>query len=143
MILRINTYIHIIFNVIVPIILGVMIYIKYRNINIIMFEWFDLFCIDNIIFYIRNHSYLSNVPFWFKYNFPDGLWVYSFTNLMILVWKNNINKSNIYFFYIISLIASSLEVAQLYRIIPGTYDLADILFYLLFGFLPFLFLSKK
>ncbi len=142
--IRLNKYLHLILNIILPIILGVFIYIVYRSNKIIIFNWLFFIGLDGFVNYIRNSDiFFINLPFWIKYNFPDGLWVYSLISMFLLLWIDDINKNNFYYAYIISIIACFCEVLQLYGIIPGTYDFIDILFYLIFGFLPFLFLSKK
>tara|TARA_Y100001970_G_scaffold222042_1_gene272984 strand:+ start:14 stop:448 length:435 start_codon:yes stop_codon:yes gene_type:complete len=142
--LRLNKSLHLILNIISPIIFGFFIYIVYRSNNIIVFDWLYYFDIEMII----NSPRVSNVfhldiPFWFKYNLPDGLWIYSLINIFLLIWIDNINKYNFYYIYIFVLIACICEIFQFYNIIPGTYDFVDILFYLFFGFLPFLFVSNK
>ncbi|MDO8333170.1 MAG: hypothetical protein Q7T35_00690 [Nitrosomonas sp.] len=74
---------------------------------------------------------------WIKYNLPDGLWVYSLTSLMIIIWKSYTLKSLI---WICSglLIAIISEFCQSIGVFPGTYDLIDIVFYLLaFGLAVF------
>ncbi|HRB97506.1 MAG TPA: hypothetical protein PKY67_07330 [Nitrosomonas sp.] len=74
---------------------------------------------------------------WIKYNLPDGLWVYSLTSLMIIIWKSYTLKSLI---WICSglLIAIISEFCQYIGVFPGTYDSIDIIFYLLaFGLAVF------
>ena len=142
--LRLNKYLHFVFNIIVPIILGLFIYIVYRSNDTIIFYWFSCIGIEFIIDSIRNSDiFFLNIPFWLKYNFPDGLWVYSLINIFLFIWIDDINKHNFYYVYISVLIACICEILQFYNIIPGTYDFIDILFYLFFGFLPFLFISNK
>ena len=141
--LRLNKYLHLIFNVIMPIILGLFIYIVYRSNDTIIFHWFSFFGIEFIINSIRNSDIFLNPPFWLKYNFPDGLWVYSLINMFLFIWIDDINKYNFYYPYLFVLIACICEALQFYSIIPGTYDFIDVLSYLFFGFLPFLFISNK
>ena len=141
--LRLNKYLHLIINIILPILLGTLIYIVYRTDDLIMFNWLSLFGFQDSVNYIRNNNIFSQAPFWFKYNFSDGLWIYSFTNMIFLLWIDNINKSNFYYIYFFTILACVFELLQFFEIFPGTYDFSDILFYLIFGFLPFLFLSKK
>ena len=142
--LRLNKSLHLIFNIVAPIIFGFFIYIVYRSNDIIVFDWLCYFHIEMIINAIRGSNiFYLDIPFWFKYNLPDGLWIYSLINIFLLIWIDNINKYNFYYIYIFVLIACICEIFQFYNIIPGTYDFVDILFYLFFGFLPFLFVSNK
>ena len=142
--LKFNKYLYIIINIFLPIILGGFIYIVYRSEELMLFSWFNYFGLENFIDFFRKNIFLSSkVPFWFKYNLPDGLWVYSFTSFMLLIWRNEINGNNIFWFFLFPIVACVGEIFQFYKILPGTYDFLDILFYLILGYIPFLFFFKK
>ena len=55
---------------------------------------------------------------------PDGLWVFAFASWMRLIWSQHWFWCNLP-----ACIALGSEVGQLYQIIPGTFDLLDVLFY--------------
>ncbi len=60
---------------------------------------------------------------------PDGLWAYSFTSSIILIWDNTINYfwiSSVFLIFII------FEILQYKGIINGTGDIRDVLVYIIF-----------
>lgn len=100
---------------------GVFFYLLIRDSNILFFEWFKLNRND-IPFFIQNHN-LNDV---LVYNIPGGLWALSGVMLIRIVWINKIRICNIYILSFLS-IAVFLEVLQLIKNIPGTFDFLDII----------------
>ena len=85
MIKKSQIYIH----VVLPVLIGLFIYILFRPDRIIMFDWFALLGIAESISDLRENSPSnSKVPSWIIYNLPDGLWVYSLTALMLIIWQD-------------------------------------------------------
>lgn len=95
---------YLLLNVIFPIILGVIIYIG---------DKFNLLP-DNITNYI-----------------PDGLWAYSFTSAILIIWNREINM---FWISILGLFFVIFEILQSADILKGTGDILDIIIYFLFGF---------
>lgn len=121
--------------VFLPVILGGLLYILFRSDNLLMFKWFEYINIKKTIFLIRN-----NINFhpsdWIIYNLPDGLWLFSYTSLMINIWKNKMNYESIFWIFIVPFIAILSEFLQLFNLISGTFDFIDLLFYILGTIIP-------
>jgi uncharacterized membrane protein len=67
------------------------------------------------------------LPQWVYYSLPDGLWVYSFSSALLILWKGQYEKAKIWLF--IPLFSGSMiEIAQGLRIFPGTFDFLDLTF---------------
>lgn len=65
------------------------------------------------------------------FSVPDGLWLYSFTSSMILIWKkSNFRYKNLWMFSG-GIIAISHEVGQRLGLFSGTYDVKDLTTYLI------------
>ncbi len=107
-----------IIHVFFPLIVGSLIYVYLRCSNVFFVGVLEHTC-PKVIW-----------ADWIKYSLPDGLWVYSLTSLMIIIWKSYTWKS---FIWICSglLIAIISEFCQSIGVFPGTYDSLDIIFYLL------------
>ena len=58
----------------VALVIGGLIYIRYRNESLLMFDWFQELRISNIIGEFRDDADKSNVYEWVKYNMPAGLY---------------------------------------------------------------------
>lgn len=114
-------------NVILPLIIGGLIYISFRSTTLKMFIWVKYIGIDSIISTIRQKlSYLKlYLPSWTYYSLPDGLWVYSFTSALIILWNNKFKIAK--FWLLIPLFSGAIiEVAQGLKIIRGTFDILDL-----------------
>jgi hypothetical protein len=129
----INFGIHVFF----PLVAGSLVYIYLRCSNVFFVE-----IIKNMFIFSQNNytKHACEKPIladWIINNLPDGLWVYSLTSLMIIIWKSYTWKSLI---WICSglLIAIILEIFQGIGMLSGTYDPIDIVFYIIaFGLAHF------
>ena len=130
-------------NVIFPMLIGGFIYIFFREPSLLMFKWFDYLQLNDFIFYLRE-EYLFNLttPDWIIYNLPDGIWIYSLTSLMLIVWNNH--KSSFKYFWILvgPLLGISAEICQYFYIISGTFDIIDLIFCIVASILPFIVIYK-
>jgi len=117
------------FHVAIPLFVGFMIYLLSRANDIIAYKWIP------IQFSFKKLSWL---PYWVKYNLPDGLWLYALTTLMILLWKRKINIHSSGWIFSGFIIAVITEFGQKYGYVPGTFDWMDLVFYLIAMFLAIL-----
>ena len=109
-----------------------------------MFDWFNALGVSDLISTIRKFPLFdAQIPLWIKYSLPDGLWVYSLTSLMIIIWRDVKSKSKYYWIASSIIIAIVIELGQYLRLIPGTYDILDIILCLIAFSLSFLILYKK
>ena len=124
---------------ILSIIAGSLIYIMFRTTSLRMFNWFDTLGLNHQILSLRNINIevVEKLPSWFKYSLPDGLWVFSYVCLILLIWSESEVKKYLFWVLVIPSIAIISEFGQLANILPGTFDPVDIIFYLLGTFLPF------
>lgn len=105
--------------VVLPIAIGSAIYVGFRDSNILVFRLFDALGI-----YLPERldpGSLANPIFC---SLPDGLWVFAFASWMRLIWGRHWFWCNLP----LSLALGS-EIGQLFHIVPGTFDVLDILFY--------------
>ncbi len=123
---------HFFLFVLFPIIMGGLIYVLFRSDKLLMFRWFKIIGINQLVIFLRNTAFIKAtiVPNWIKYSLPDGLWVFSYVSLMILIWGCEISKTTAFWIFIIPAIAILSEFGQLFKIVPGTFDFNDIAVYL-------------
>tara|TARA_B100001540_G_scaffold234101_1_gene208289 strand:- start:658 stop:987 length:330 start_codon:yes stop_codon:yes gene_type:complete len=109
-----------------------------------MFDWLHTLGVSDLVIKLRKLSlFNAQIPLWIKYSLPDGLWVYSLTSLMIIIWKDVRSKSKYYWITSSIIIAIIIEIGQYFKFIPGTYDSIDIFLCLIAFSLSFLILYKK
>ena len=133
---------NIIFNSTIPIIIGALIYIFFRTNSLFVFNWLKTIGLYDFVIYLRTFTipYRNYLPHWILFSLPDALWTYSITYLMLGIWC--FEKSNIKYLWIFlgPFVGITSEILQIYKVIPGTFDVVDlylILFFVLFTFSSF------
>lgn len=133
-------------HVLVPITIGGLIYICWREPDLIMFRWLRTIGLETFTNSLRSlttpeHKFL---PYWFIYSLPDGLWVYALTAFMLLLWRNSDSLPTKVFYCSLGLIlGAGTELGQLAGIVPGTFDFGDLIVCLIAPTAALLFTSHK
>ncbi len=127
----------VILHIVLPIFIGSMIYILFREKNLLMFEWFSYFKLDFIIDFLRNnfYEYRTYIPKSVLFSLPDALWVYSFTMFLSIYFKNKIILSAIFVGSIIT------EILQLWFVV-GTFDIYDVIYMFALYLIAMYFIKK-
>lgn len=125
--------------------LGGLIYILFRQDTLKMFSWFDNINLSTAISELRllTAPFSGHFPNWFLYSLPDGLWLFSYLSVLLVVWDNVISKHNIHWLLLVPMVAIFSEIGQLFEIVPGTFDIFDLIFYLLGTVLPILIFTNS
>ena len=115
----------IVYNVLMPMIVGMLIYVSFRSTSIKMFGWFENIGFTKWINLTRGFFYpfKKSIPTWVYFSLPDALWVYSFSSVYLILWNNQIN----YWLLLPFFFGCLVEIAQAFKIFEGTYDPIDFL----------------
>ena len=124
--------------------LGGIVYLSFRSNTLTMFSWFDKVNLLEPILDLRLATlpFSDHLPNWFLYSLPDGLWLFSYLSILLAVWDNTISKHNIHWLLLVPTIAILAEIGQLFTIVPGTFDIIDLFFYLGGAVLPILIFTN-
>jgi len=125
--------------------IGSLIYVFFRAFSLRIFSWSELVGIQEFLQELREYSisFIRYIPDWILFSLPDGLYVFSYVCFTLYTWKNIISVENVIWFIIIPFIAIGSELLQLFQLLDGTFDIIDLLFYLLGFLLPFIFFKKS
>jgi hypothetical protein len=117
-------------HIIFPLLLGGLIYICWRDQNLLMFRWFDLAGLEPLIAKLRIATTPLQVklPIWFQFSLPDALWVYALTAFMALVWKGRDSRLKFAWLSMGLLLGAGSELGQLAGLVPGVFDPFDFFF---------------
>lgn len=131
-------------HVILPLIIGGLIYISFRSLSLRLFSWFELIGINTFTSFIRNTTYpIKNyLPHWIYFSLPDGLWVYSFSSALLILWGDQF-KFGRYWLIIPLIFGAFIELAQKIKIFPGTFDIIDFTFSIMALALSIIILKSK
>ena len=129
----------------IPLFLGLFIYFGFRQKNILLFKWLNDLSLSNYAYSIRRIVNPNEIIYenFFVFNLPDGLWVYSFTSVMLIVWQGSVSRDNILYVTIPLILSVVSELGQFFGFIMGTFDVFDLLFYILAFILSFIFCYVK
>lgn len=122
------SYNFILIFVIIPMLLGGMVYITFRSDSLLMFRWFDFLGLTSLVKDMRDlfGFLIYYLPDWVIFSFPDGVWVFSLTAFMAGIWRNGPKSSRLIWCSIGPLIGIGGEVAQYFSFIKGTFDIDDL-----------------
>lgn len=81
--------------------------------------------LSNIISIAREWVANFNLFDWVLYSLPDGLWVYSFTSCLIILWNEN-KGYQFLFLFIPVLLGPGVEILQFFKLFKGTFDMIDL-----------------
>jgi len=92
-----------------------------------------IYCLfrERSLFYIGSSNFI--LPQLAVYNLPDGLWVFSFSYSIFIIWDDERSISKTLWYLTPLLISIAMEYFQKH-IIPGTYDIKDI-YWIISGYL--------
>jgi hypothetical protein len=133
-------------HVFVPIFIGGLIYICWREPDLLMFRWLRTLGLETFTNSLRSftapeHKYL---PYWFIYSLPDGLWVYALTTFMLHLWrKTDSLPTKVFWCSLGFILGAGAELGQLAGVVPGTFDLGDLVVCLIAPAAALLFTSPK
>ena len=133
-----------IFLSILSILFGGVIYIAFRSSSIILFKWMDYLLLIEPIENLRivTLPYKEYLPDWFLYSLPDGLWMFSYSCIVLVIWKRKITKHSLLWLVSLPVISIFCEILQYYHYINGTFDVIDIILFIFGALLPIL-INKK
>ena len=130
--------------VIIPITFGGIIYLLFRADSLLMFRWADAIGIKPALDNMRVFCMTIQMDkmSWFFFSLPDGLWAYSFTSFMLIVWGLKFSKHSIFWIAIGPILALGGEIGQAFGVVKGTYDLTDLVLCLIGSVLPVIIILR-
>ena len=108
-----------------------------------MFKWVEYLHL-NVLLDTARKSFIWNnyLPKWVIFSLPGGLWMFACTSLILIVWKNELNKQSLFWLFIMPFLSILSEFTQLFHLINGTFDIIDITIYLIGFLLPIIIFSN-
>jgi len=134
-----------IFGSFLTLLVGGLIYILFRTSTLKMFSWYETIGLGELTNNMRKitFQFSDKIPEWILFSLPDGLWIFSYVSLMLFIWQNSVSIKNIFWISIIPILAIGSELGQLFGLVIGTFDIADLLLYFFGMTLPFILFTKS
>ncbi len=133
-----------IIHVIMPLFIGGLLYVLFRDNNLKMFNWFYQIGIGGFVESIRMHVLPLKYyfPSWVLYNLPGSLWTYSLTVFIIFNFNRRLDRTSFFWISLGPLLSIGMEILQLFGLIKGTFDITDLIFYIIAIILSFSHISN-
>lgn len=111
-------------------IIGGLIYVIFRSESLIMFSWFDKLGLSENIYSLRFGFGNNDIYPWVIYNLPAALWLLAYLYVIDAIWYKHDNyKLYKPFLWLMPFIAFFSEFLQLLHVMPGTFDILDVMAY--------------
>lgn len=108
---------------------GGLIYVIFRSDNLLMFSLFHYLGLDGIVIKLREGYGQMIIWDWVRYNMPAGLWLFSYMFIIDSIWNNSNSPAYKCFITTLPIIAIISEAMQFFHILPGTFDIRDMISY--------------
>jgi len=123
-----------------PLLVGGLIYLFFRDDSIIVINWLNN---SQLIDSEKIKISREQVPEWFIYNLPDGLWIFSYVSMMLILWGDKINYKLMFWCFILPIFIIVHEFGQLVHFFSGRFDQFDLIFYIFGSVAPFFLIKSK
>jgi hypothetical protein len=132
-------------HVILPLVAGILIYVLWRSPSLLVFDWLEMIGLQPAAVLVRELAapFEPSIPPWVLFNLPDGLWTYSMASAVLLTWQNRSGRGWIGWYAAAATLPIAGEIAQMFGLLPGTYEAMDLLFDGLGSVLALTFLGKR
>jgi hypothetical protein len=132
-------------HILVPLLVGGVVYVCWRDPNLLMFKWFGALGLERSIESLRAVTAAGQgLPHWVLYSLPDGLWVYALTALMVLLWRGTKSlPAKAFWLSLGLLLGAGAELGQLAGLLPGAFDRVDLIVCLIAPAAALVFTSRR
>jgi hypothetical protein len=118
------------FTTLLAVLSGGVIYILFRPVEPLFFNWIHDMGAGNILSGIRKFSLpmLNHIPGWLIFSLPNGLWAFAYTLIIGTIWLGSQSQLRYFWLATIPILVFGYELLQLINVLPGTFCLLDTAF---------------
>jgi len=105
------------------------IYVLFRSESLLMFRWANALGLLPLIHFLRSCSFILKpiLPVWIVYSLPFALWTASYMLFVQTIWLGRKCIYRFIWFWIVPAVSLTSEFCQYRQIVPGTFDIFDLL----------------
>ncbi|MCR4768959.1 MAG: hypothetical protein K5874_01940 [Bacteroidaceae bacterium] len=115
---------------ITALIVGGLLYVIFRSKSLLMFEWFRMIGLSDMVENLRTKNSGFNLYEWVKDSLPAGLWLFSYLFVIDSLWGYDKNLVYYLFLSVLPAIAICSEFMQFSGMLSGTFDYMDLISYM-------------
>lgn len=110
---------------------GCFIYLLFRSKTLYIHQWGHTLGLSKVIDTLRKQVEGWNVSEFIKFSLPDGLYCAAYILIMDAIWHNDKRKIKYYIISFVPFITISSELLQYFGLVMGTFDLYDLMCYMI------------
>jgi hypothetical protein len=110
-----------------PVAAGAAIYLLWRSPGLLVFRWAAALGMASALSAARAWARSCLLPGWALFSVPDALWVYAFTAALGLVWVGSQRRVRWAWLALPGALGIGGELGQAFGLVPGTFDVVDVL----------------
>jgi hypothetical protein len=118
-------------HVVLPLLVGGGIYLAWRDTSLLMFHWLD--AVGGLAplhpLRVAAAPLRPSLPDWLLFSVPDGAWVYACVAFFGRLWLDGPRLARAFWTGLGPALAIGGEVGQIVGLVPGTFDVADVVWY--------------
>lgn len=110
---------------------GCMIYLLFRSKSINIYQWCSVLGLSNLVEHARDIVREWKVPEFIRFSLPDGLYCAAYILLIDTIWYNDRSLLKYCILSIVPVITICSELLQYSDLVRGTFDIVDLLCYMI------------
>ena len=122
---------------------GVLIYAITRSESIYLNQWLGHIDDGKVLHFFQSLVLNSHIPQGIIYSLPDALWMLALITTILCIWNFKLHRRSIRWIIIGLAAGLMFEILQAFHFIRGTFDIIDLIWMLIAGFIPIAFLKLK
>jgi len=123
-----NRFLRVFVHILLPLSFGTWIYLVYRSTGLLVFHWLEWANLHPHVLELRNQWSGWMPPEFIRYSLPDGIWIYTATYFMFMVWEDDASVAGSIWIWVPAVCGVGVEILQWPFGLLGTFDLFDLLF---------------
>ena len=124
---------------------GIVMYLGFRTDSLLVFKWLSYVELSGSIEVMRTYTlpYSVRLPKWLIFSAPNGLWILSFSALMLTIWGRENLLAAVYWTATLWIVGITSEFLQAMDLLSGVFDIGDLISYTIGCFGIFLFVTRS
>lgn len=122
---------------------GAFMYLTWRPDVVYLNQFFFSFLDPESISWLQSISFPGNLPLWLLGSLPDGMWMFAFVIIMMIIWDFRLDRKSLPWIVMVLVAGTSYEVLQGLHWISGTFDAMDLVFMCIGAMVPLSFIFIK
>ena len=111
--------------------IGCLIYLLFRSKTLYIYVWCKALGLSTFVDVFRENVQNWNVSNFVRFSLPDGFYCAAYILMIDAIWHDDNRKVKYFLLSLVPIITIVSEILQFYGVVRGTFDVMDLLCYLI------------